>query len=107
VRRVCAFTGSSPGARGEYAAAARDFGRALVERGHELVYGGGNVGLMGVLADAVLARGGRVIGVIPEALVAKEVAHGGLSELRVVAGDGTGDRKACAAALAPVAPACG
>ena len=97
-RRVCAFTGSSPGARGEYAAAARDFGRALVERGGELVYGGGNVGLMGVLADAVLARGGKVIGVIPEALVAKEVAHRGLSELRVVAS--MHERKAVMAELA-------
>ena len=98
MRRVCVFTGSSPGARGEYATAARDFGGALVERGHELVYGGGNVGLMGVLADAVLARGGKVIGVIPEALVAKEVAHRGLTELRVVAS--MHERKAVMAELA-------
>jgi uncharacterized protein (TIGR00730 family) len=83
--RICVFAGSSPGARSEYAAATRGLASALVERGHELVYGGGNVGLMGVLADSVLARGGRVVGVIPEALVALEVAHHGLSELRVVA----------------------
>jgi len=85
MRRVCVFTGSSPGARAEYAIAAKQLGRELVSRGHELVYGGGKVGLMGLLADSVLAGGGKVIGVIPEALVAKEVAHGGLSELRVVA----------------------
>ena len=85
MRRVCVFTGSSPGARAEYAIAAEQLGRELVSRGHELVYGGGKVGLMGLLADSVLAGGGKVIGVIPEALVAKEVAHGGLSELRVVA----------------------
>ena len=85
MRRVCVFTGSNAGARGEYADAAQQFGRELVSRGHELVYGGGNVGLMGVLADSVLACGGKVVGVIPEALLAKEVAHAGLSELRVVA----------------------
>ncbi len=59
-------------------------GRWLTDRGIELVYGGGNVGLMGVLADAVLERGGRVIGVIPESLMAKEVGHAGLTELRIV-----------------------
>lgn len=59
-------------------------GGILVERGIELVYGGGNIGLMGVLADAVLARGGRVIGVIPESLMAREVGHLGLTELRIV-----------------------
>lgn len=85
VKRVCVFTGSSPGARAEYAHAAHELGRELVSRGVELVYGGGKVGLMGQLADSVLACGGKVVGVIPEALLAKEVAHGGLSELRVVA----------------------
>lgn len=85
MRRVCVFTGASPGARNEYAHAAQRLGRELVSRGHELVYGGASVGLMGVLADTVLACGGKVIGVIPEALLAKEVAHGRLSELRVVA----------------------
>ena len=85
MRRVCVFTGSSPGHRDEYRAAARDLGRELAVRGVELVYGGAAVGLMGAVADAVLAAGGRVTGVIPEALVAKEVAHAGLSDLRVVA----------------------
>jgi hypothetical protein len=83
-QRICVFTGSRPGARSEYAAAARQLGATLAQRKLGLVYGGGNVGLMGVLADAVLAGGGEVIGVIPEALVRKEVAHTGLSELRVV-----------------------
>jgi uncharacterized protein (TIGR00730 family) len=85
MRRVCVFTGSSPGHRDEYRAAACDFGRELAARGVELVYGGAAVGLMGAVADAVLAAGGRVTGVIPEALVAREVAHAGLSDLRVVA----------------------
>jgi hypothetical protein len=78
------FTGSSSGGRSEYTDAARALGCALVARGSELVYGGAKVGLMGVLADAVLAAGGRAIGVIPEVLVTKEVAHEGLSELHVV-----------------------
>jgi uncharacterized protein (TIGR00730 family) len=82
--RLCLFTGSSPGARSEYADAARQLGRLLVERGYGLVYGGGNIGLMSVAADAVLVRRGQVIGVIPESLVDKELAHRGLSELRVV-----------------------
>jgi uncharacterized protein (TIGR00730 family) len=84
LHRICVFAGSRPGTRAEYAAAARALGRALARRGIVLVYGGGNVGLMGALADAALAAGGEVIGVIPEALVRKEVAHTGLSELRVV-----------------------
>ena len=85
MRRVCVFTGSSLGHRDEYRAAARDLGCELAARGIELVYGGANVGLMGAVADAALAAGGRVTGVIPEALVAKEVAHAGLPDLRVVA----------------------
>jgi hypothetical protein len=72
------------GARPEYRAAAETLGELFVERGIELVYGGGNIGLMGILADSVLARGGRVIGVIPESLMAREVGHLGLTELRVV-----------------------
>lgn len=84
MRRICVFCGSSPGAQPHYAAAASELGRALAVRGLELVYGGGNVGLMGILADATLAAGGRVIGVIPEALRLKEVAHSGLADLRVV-----------------------
>jgi uncharacterized protein (TIGR00730 family) len=72
------------GNRPAYQAAAEGMGRLLVERGIELVYGGGNIGLMGVLADTVLQRGGRVIGVIPESLMAWEVGHTGLTELRIV-----------------------
>ena len=84
LRRVCVFAGSSPGAHSAYADAARDLGRALATRKLELVYGGANVGLMGLLADSVLECGGSVIGVLPEALVSKEVAHRGLSDLRIV-----------------------
>ena len=84
ITSVCVFAGSSMGARREYAAAARDLGRVLAERGIGLVYGGARVGLMGVTADATLAAGGRVTGVMPSALVAKEVAHNGLTDLRVV-----------------------
>jgi uncharacterized protein (TIGR00730 family) len=83
-RRICIFTGSRLGARPEYAEAARELGRLLVEHGYGLVYGGGNVGLMAVAADAVLERSGQVIGVIPDLLVGKELAHRGLSELRIV-----------------------
>jgi uncharacterized protein (TIGR00730 family) len=81
MKRICVFTGSSPGARTDYADAAQELGRLLVARGHGLVYGGGRVGLMGVIADAALANGGNVI---PEALAAKEIAHSRLTELRVV-----------------------
>jgi uncharacterized protein (TIGR00730 family) len=84
VRRVCVFCGSSPGARPAYGAAAEELGRLLVARGIGLVYGGGAVGLMGRLADEVLAAGGEATGVIPEALVAREIGHKGLTELRVV-----------------------
>jgi uncharacterized protein (TIGR00730 family) len=82
--RICVFTGSRAGARPEYERAAREFGRILVERNYELVYGGGNVGLMAVIADTVLRQQGHVIGVIPEAFVEKEVAHRGLPDLRIV-----------------------
>lgn len=82
--RVCVFCGSNSGARAQYAAAAQALADQLVARGSELVYGGAQVGLMGVLAQRVLARGGRVTGVIPEVLVAKEVAHPALNELRIV-----------------------
>lgn len=83
-RRICVFCGSLSGKNPAYAAAAVDVGRLLSERGIELVYGGGNIGLMGVLADTVLQGGGRVIGVIPESLMAKEVGHEGLTDLRIV-----------------------
>jgi len=81
---ICVFTGSRQGARPEYAAAARQIGCELAARGYGLVYGGGNVGLMGIVADAVLEQQGHVIGVIPAGFVEKEVAHRGLSELRIV-----------------------
>jgi uncharacterized protein (TIGR00730 family) len=84
LRRICVFCGSSSGTRQAYQAAAQVFGRLLCQRGIELVYGGGNVGLMGTLANACLNEGGRVIGVIPQALADKELAHTGLTELRVV-----------------------
>ena len=84
MRRLCVFTGSSSGLRPEYRAAATTLGGLLAARGIGLVYGGARVGLMGQVADAVLAAGGEAIGVIPEGLVAKEVAHAGLTELRIV-----------------------
>ena len=84
MKRICVFAGSSPGRRTEYRQAAEALGQALVRRDLGLVYGGGRVGLMGVLADAVLAGNGEVIGVIPEAMVSKEVAHAGIPDLRVV-----------------------
>ncbi len=82
--RVCVFCGSNTGARAAYLAQAQSVGRLLASEGIGLVYGGGCVGLMGALADAALGAHGTVIGVIPEALVAAEVAHGGLADLRVV-----------------------
>lgn len=85
LRRICVFCGASSGNRPAYVAAAKRVGRELAERGIGLVYGGGNIGLMGTLADACLEAGGYVIGVIPQALVAKEVAHKRLSDLRIVA----------------------
>ena len=84
MERICVFCGSNSGASPDYARAAARMGTLLAERGITLIYGGGHVGLMGVLADAALKAGGRVIGVIPEALEAREVAHTGLTELRVV-----------------------
>jgi hypothetical protein len=85
MKRICVFAGSSPGAREHYARAAQELAREIVLRGCEVVYGGGRVGMMGVLADAALAAGGKVIGIIPKALLEKEIAHAGLTELRVVA----------------------
>ena len=86
MRRVCVFCGSSPGARPAYATAAAAMGRALAARGLGLVYGGGNIGLMGILADAALAAGGEVHGIIPEPLRGREVAHAGLTALEVTTG---------------------
>jgi hypothetical protein len=81
---LCVFCGSNPGASPEYADAAIRLGRALAGRGLRLVYGGGQVGLMGILADAALAAGGSVIGVIPEALATREIAHAQLTGLELV-----------------------
>jgi uncharacterized protein (TIGR00730 family) len=97
VKRICVFCGSLEGARPAYAAAARNLGEELVARGLGLVYGGGSVGLMGVLADAVLAAGGEVIGVIPGPLASRELAHAGLTEMHVVGS--MHERKAMMAAL--------
>ena len=82
---ICVFCGSSSGVSARYEEATRATGRALVRAGVRLVYGGGKVGLMGVLADAVLSAGGRVTGVIPRALFEREIAHSGVSDLRIVA----------------------
>jgi uncharacterized protein (TIGR00730 family) len=84
-KRICVFCGSSRGSRPSYVEVAQRLGTALARRGTGLVYGGGRVGLMGALADAALAEGGEVIGIIPEALLAWEVAHAGLTDLQVVA----------------------
>jgi uncharacterized protein (TIGR00730 family) len=85
LQRICVFCGSSPGHRPAYVQAAQEVGRLLARRGIDLVYGGGNVGLMGAMANACLQEGGKAIGVIPRALFEKEIAHPGLTELRVVA----------------------
>jgi len=84
LRALCVFCGASSGNRPEYAAAAEALGRALAERGIELVFGGGGIGMMGTLARAALAAGARVTGVIPEALQKRELALPGMSELHVV-----------------------
>ncbi|MBL8896521.1 MAG: TIGR00730 family Rossman fold protein [Planctomycetes bacterium] len=84
MRAVCVFCGSSAGAQPVYRSTAIELGRELVARDLTLVYGGGNVGLMGIVADAVLEAGGRAIGVIPRALLEREVGHRGLTELHVV-----------------------
>jgi len=84
IKRLCVFSGSSPGKRSEYNKAASELGRKLVEHDIQLVYGGGNVGLMGVIAGTVMSTGGDVIGVIPDFLAKKEVAHNELTELHIV-----------------------
>ena len=84
LKSICVFTGSSIGGRIEYQEAARELGSLFVERGCRLVYGGGRVGLMGVIADTVMEAGGEVIGVIPRSLQQKEVGHDGLTKLEVV-----------------------
>lgn len=84
LKRICVFCGSNAGARPEYAAGARELATHLASRGLGLVYGGGNVGLMGIIADAMLEAGAEVIGVIPRSLVEREVAHHGVTKLHVV-----------------------
>src|SRR6185295_9932026 len=84
MNRICVFCGSSSGFDSKYADAARAMGRALVDQRLGLVYGGGNIGLMGIIADAVMQAGGQVIGVIPDALVERELAHAEVTELIVV-----------------------
>ena len=83
--RICVYAGSNPGADPAYAEAATDLARLLAQRGIGIVYGGAHRGLMGILADTALAAGGEVIGVIPQALVDREIAHTGLTEQHVVA----------------------
>jgi uncharacterized protein (TIGR00730 family) len=95
---ICVFTGSNPGVRPAYKQMARELGQELASRGLGLVYGGGSVGLMGVIADSVLEAGGKVIGVIPRGLFRREVAHSGLTQLREV--ESMHERKAMMADLA-------
>ena len=97
LRRVCIFCGSSTGVRPEYRAAAEEIAIRLAKRDVGIVFGGGCVGLMGVVADTALAHGGHVIGVIPSAMVAREIAHRGLPDLRIVAS--MHERKALMASL--------
>jgi len=94
---ICVYCGSSPGSDPAFLRAAREVGVLLAQRGHTLVYGGGNVGLMGMVADAAMTAGGRVIGVIPDNLARKELAHEGLTKLHVVAS--MHERKALMASL--------
>ncbi len=91
MKRICIYCGSSPGSLPAYAAAARHSGTVLAERGLAVVYGGGNVGLMGILADAALAAGGQVIGVIPRRMIARELGHSGVTSL--IAVDSMHERK--------------
>jgi hypothetical protein len=98
IKRVCVFCGSSFGIRPAYREAAQRLGRLLASRGIGLVYGGGCVGLMGAVADAVMAAGGEAIGVIPDSLMRREVGHRGLTKLHVV--NSMHERKALMADLA-------
>jgi uncharacterized protein (TIGR00730 family) len=92
VERICVYAGSNHGSHPAYAEAAARLAQTLAERGIGVVYGGGKVGLMGVVADTALAAGAEVIGVMPQALIDREIGHGGLTELRVV--DSMHERKA-------------
>lgn len=84
MQRVCVFCGSSPGVKQEYAVGARELGLVLAKKNIDLVYGGGHVGLMGIVADAAMSAGAKAIGIIPRCLADKEVAHQGLTELKIV-----------------------
>jgi len=84
IKSLCVYCGSSPGATPVYAEAARGLAQAMVKQGIALVYGGGNVGLMGIIADEVLRLGGQATGVIPQALLQKELGHKGLTQLHIV-----------------------
>jgi len=84
MQRICVFCGSSTGIKQDYAVGARELGLVLAKQNIDLVYGGGHVGLMGIVADAAMSAGAKAIGVIPRCLADKEVAHQGLTELRVV-----------------------
>jgi uncharacterized protein (TIGR00730 family) len=98
MERICVFCGASPGARPEYRAATAELARLLASEGIGVVYGGGGVGLMGALADAVLAEGGEITGIIPRSLVDREIAHRDVTDMRVVAS--MHERKALMADLA-------
>ena len=97
IKRICVYAGSNPGKDDRYRTATQNLARTLVHSGIGIVYGGGNVGLMGELADTVLALGGEVVGIMPRQLVEKEVAHLGLTDLRVV--ESMHERKAAMAKL--------
>lgn len=98
LKSICVFCGSNFGSHPDYGAAAESLGKLLANRGISLVYGGGKVGLMGRIADAVLVAGGKVTGVIPQALLLKEIGHEGLTELKIV--NSMHERKALMADLA-------
>jgi uncharacterized protein (TIGR00730 family) len=98
MRRICVYAGSNPGRDPAYAEAARALASTLAERGVGVVYGGGKVGLMGILADTAMAAGGEVIGVMPQDLIDREIGHDGITELRVVGS--MHERKALMAELA-------
>lgn len=98
IKRICVYCGANAGKNPEFAEVARELGRLLADKNIELVYGGGRIGLMGIVADSVLAHGGKVIGIIPQKLVDKEQAHASLTDLRIV--NDMHERKATMAALA-------
>lgn len=97
MNRICVYCGSSAGSRADYASAATELGEALLRHDIGLVYGGASKGLMGILADTILRAGGQVTGIIPEALLKKEVAHPGLTDMHVV--DSMHERKSMMADL--------